>query len=167
MTPGLGVGREAARDIIDPTYQGVCELRLTNQKQRISALQQVPLLAGLSRASLGQLAHRAEEVEVRSGAYLTRQGALGSEVYVVLDGSFVVRRHTRTVATRKKGEVFGEMSLIDGMPRRANVVAEKDSTVLVVHKRDFEQLLDTPRIARGVMQTLASRLQEADKRILG
>jgi len=142
-------------------------LRLTNQKQRIEALQKVPVLAGLSRAMLGDLAHRTEDVEVPAGAYLTRQGALGTEAYVVLDGSFAVRRHTRTVATRKKGDVFGEMSLIDGMPRGANVVAEKDSHVLVVHKKDFAQLLETPRVAKRVMRTLATRLQDADDSIFG
>ena len=142
-------------------------MRLTNQKQRIEALQKVPVLAGLSRAMLGDLAHRTEDVEVPEGAYLTRQGALGTEAYVVLDGSFAVRRHTRTVATRKKGDVFGEMSLIDGMPRGANVVAEKDSHVLVVHKKDVAQLLETPRVAKRVMRTLATRLQDADDSIFG
>ncbi|MBT8191974.1 MAG: cyclic nucleotide-binding domain-containing protein [Acidimicrobiia bacterium] len=142
-------------------------MRLTNQKQRIEALRRIPVLAGLSRAMLGDLAHRTEDVEVPAGAYLTRQGALGTEAYVVLDGSFAVRRHTRTVANRKKGDVFGEMSLIDGMPRGANVVAEKDSHVLVVHKKDFETLLATPRVAKRVMRELATRLQDADDSIFG
>ena len=141
-------------------------MRLTNKKQRITALQQVPLLAGLSRAVLGELAHRAEEVEVPAGAYLTRQGAVGAEVYVILDGTFIVRRHTRKIATRKKGDVFGEMSLIDGLPRSANVVAETDAAVLVVHKTDFEQLLEIPRVSKAVMRTLVARLREADDKIL-
>jgi CRP-like cAMP-binding protein len=140
---------------------------LTNQNQRISALQQVPMLAILSRANLGTLAHRAEEVEVPAGAFLTRQGALGAEVYVVLDGSFTVKRNSRKVATRKKGDVFGEMSLVDGMPRRADVVADKDSIVLVVHKSDLRPLLENPRVAGRVMQNLASRLKAADEKLLG
>lgn len=143
------------------------ELRLTNQKQRISALQQVPLLAGLSRAALGELAHRAEEIEVPAGAHLTRQSAVGAEVYVILAGSFAVRRGTDKVATLDQGGVFGEMSLLDGMPRSANVVAEKDSAVLVVHKCNFERLLETPRVAQRIMRTLAGRLREADAGILG
>jgi CRP-like cAMP-binding protein len=142
-------------------------LRLTNQNQRISTLQQVPLLAVLSRANLGRLARRAEEVEVPAGAFLTRQGALGTEVYVVLQGSFTVRRNSRKVAIRKKGDVFGEMSLVDGMPRLADVVADKDSIVLVVHKRDLDPLLENPRVAGRILLNLASRLKAADKKILG
>jgi CRP-like cAMP-binding protein len=140
---------------------------LTNQKQRVTALQQVPLLANLSRAALGELARRAEEVEVPKGAYLTRQGAIGAEVYLILDGSFAVRRHTRQIATRGKGSVLGEMSLIDGLPRSANVVADEDSIVLVVHRKDFEQLLEIPRVSRAIMRTLAGRLREAEDKILG
>jgi CRP-like cAMP-binding protein len=140
---------------------------LTNQNQRISTLQQVPLLSVLSRANLGTLARRAEEVEVPAGAFLTREGALGAEVYVVLDGSFTVRRDSRKVAARTKGDVFGEMSLVDGMPRRADVVADKDSIVLVVHKRDLDPLLENPRVAGRILQNLAARLKTADKEILG
>lgn len=142
-------------------------MRLTNQAQRIEALRRVPVLAGLSRARLGELAHRAHEVNVPKGAYLTRQGATGAEVFVVLDGSFAVKRGNRQTADLKKGDVFGEMSLIDGMPRTANVVAEKDCLVLAVRKRDFVQLLDSPRVTRGIMRSLAGRLREADARVLG
>ena len=142
-------------------------MRLTNQTQRIAALRKVPLLASMSRTVLGELAHRVEEIEVPAGAYLTRQGTVGTEAYVVLNGSFAVRRHTRTVATRKKGDVFGEMSLIDAMPRTANVVAEKDSSVLVVHKRDFDKLMETPRVRTRALRNLAGRLREVDDRVMG
>ncbi|MBT8202233.1 MAG: cyclic nucleotide-binding domain-containing protein [Acidimicrobiia bacterium] len=142
-------------------------MRLTNQTQRIAALRKIPLLASMTRTVLGELAHRVEEIEVPAGAYLTRQGGVGTEAYVVLDGSFSVRRHTRTVGTRKKGDVFGEMSLIDAMPRTANVVAEKDSSVLVVHKRDFDKLMETPRVRTRALRNLAGRLRDVDDRVMG
>ena len=142
-------------------------MRLTNQKQRIAELQRVPLFAALTRTVLGDLAHRAEEIEVPAGAYLTRQGSVGGEVYVILRGSFAVRRHTRTVATKKKGDVFGEMSIIDNMPRTGNVVAEKDSSVLVVHKRDFDELMVNPRTTQRVLRNLAGRLRDADAKVMG
>lgn len=160
-------GRIGRFKIQGQTHTGVLVLRLTNQTQRINELRRVPLLAGLSRAKLGELAHRAEEVNVPEGAYLTRQGATGTEVYVVLDGSFVVRRGTRKTDTLKKGSVFGEMSLIDSMPRSANVVAEQPSVVLAVHQKDFVQLLESPRVTQGIMRTLAGRLREVDSRVLG
>lgn len=142
-------------------------MRLTNKDQRIRALQQVPIFAGLSRTALGNLARSVHEVEVPKGGYLTRQGNMGDEMYIILGGKFAVRRHTHTVASCKKGDFFGEMSLIDGMPRSANVVAETDSQVLVVHRSDFNSLIESPRVGKSVMRTLAGRLREADDRILG
>lgn len=142
-------------------------MRLTNKDQRIQALQQVPILSGLSRTALGKLARSVREVEVPEGGYLTRQGNTANEMYIVLDGHFAVRRHTRTVATCAKGDFFGEMSLIDGMPRDANVVAETDAQVLVIHRSDFNNLLESPQVGKSVMRTLAGRLRQADDKILG
>lgn len=142
-------------------------MRLTNKDQRIRALREVPIFAGLSRTKLADLARSVHEVEVPEGGYLTRQGNTSDEMYIVLDGKFSVRRHTRTVAKCTKGDLFGEMSLIDGMPRSANVVAETDAHVLVVHRRDFNKLLESRRVGKSVMRILAGRLREADNTILG
>ena len=138
-----------------------CGLGLTNQAQRITALQQVPLLIGLSREVLGELARRAEEMNVPPDSFLTKEGDSGDQFYIVLDGSFVVRRENRKVDTCTKGDFFGEMSLIDGMPRSASVVAEEESVVLVVHRKDFEELLEIPQVAKAVIRELAARLRDS------
>jgi len=143
-----------------------CGLGLTNQAQRITALQQVPLLSGLSRTTLGELARRTEEVNVPKGALLYRQGDSSNEGYIILDGSFVRRRHTGKFAICGKGGFLGTISLIDGMPRTATVMAEEDSVVLVVHRRDFKELLEIPRVAMTVMGAMAAGLREADEKNL-
>lgn len=137
-------------------------LGLTNQAQRITALQQVPLLCCLDRTLLRDLVHRTQEVTVSEGEYLYRQGDNGDEVYIILDGSFEVSRDARTISTSRKGEFFGEMSLIDGMPRGANVVAAEESVVLVVHREDFELLLEIPQVAKAVIGELVARVRAAD-----
>ena len=141
-------------------------MRLTNQAQRITALQQVPVLSGLSRTVLSELAARAEEVNVPKGAFLCHQGASCSEVSIILEGSFVVRRHTRKIDTRNKGDFIGALPLIEGRPWSANVVAVEESVVLVVHREDFEELLEIPRVARTIMRKLATGLREAEEKIL-
>ncbi len=139
---------------------------LTNQAQRITALQQVPVLSGLSRTVLKELAHRAEEVSVPKGAFLCHQGASCDEVSIILEGSFVVRRRSSKIDTRKQGDFIGALSLIEGRPWSANVVAVEESVVLVVHREDFEELLEIPRVARTIMTKLATGLREAEERIL-
>ena len=139
---------------------------LTNQAQRITALQQVPLLCCVGRPAVAELARRSEEVEVSKGAFLYQRGADSGEVYIVLEGSFVVRRDSRDIAAPNKGDFLGEMSLIDGRSRSADVAAEEDSVVLVVHRKDFEELLEIPQVARSVMRELTARLRRSDEKHL-
>ncbi len=124
------------------------------------------MLSGLSRTVLKELARRAEEVSVPEGAFLCHQGASCDEVSIILEGSFVMRRHNRKIDTRNKGDFIGALSLIEGRPWNTNVVAVEDSVVLVVHREDFEELLEIPRVARTIMTKLATGLREAEERIL-
>ena len=67
-----------------------------------------------------------------------------------------------------KGNFFGEMSLLDGRPRSATVVAIEDSKLLILRRGDFVRLIESiPRIAAQVMAILASRLRKADQKIEG
>ena len=59
------------------------------------------------------------------------------------------------------GDFFGEISLIDGKPRSATVVAVDDTVILVLGAADFQQLLNIPIVARAALESLAQRLREA------
>ena len=64
------------------------------------------------------------------------------------------------------GDFFGEMSLLDGEPRSATVIAMKDSTMLVIQRNDFlKQLKQNPTIATGVLSEMSRRIRRADQRI--
>jgi CRP-like cAMP-binding protein len=115
---------------------------------------------------LKELAGRAEEVSVPKGAFLCHQGASCDEVFIILEGSFEVRSHTRKIESRNKGDFMGALLLIEGRPWNTNVVAVEESVVLVVHREDFEELLEIPRVARTIMTKLATGLREAEERIL-
>lgn len=67
-----------------------------------------------------------------------------------------------------EGAVFGELSLLDGKPRSANVVATRDTELYMVRRADFLQLLyRVPQIAVGLLAELASRLRRTDRKIEG
>ncbi len=64
------------------------------------------------------------------------------------------------------GDFFGDMSLLDGKPRSASVVAIEDSEVRLIRRADFNRLLEKhPRIALKLLEELTSRLRKADERI--
>jgi CRP/FNR family transcriptional regulator/CRP/FNR family cyclic AMP-dependent transcriptional regulator len=64
--------------------------------------------------------------------------------------------------------VFGELSLLDGKPRSANVVATQDTELYMVRRADFLQLIyKVPQIAVGLLAELAARLRKTDRKIEG
>ena len=66
------------------------------------------------------------------------------------------------------GSVFGELALLDGKPRSANVVATEDADLLMLRRSDFVQLIfKTPQIATALLAELASRLRKTDRQIEG
>ncbi len=66
------------------------------------------------------------------------------------------------------GAVFGELSLLDGKPRSANVVATGETSLVMLRRSDFVQLIyKTPQIATALLAELATRLRKTDRQIEG
>jgi CRP/FNR family cyclic AMP-dependent transcriptional regulator len=117
----------------------------------------------LSQRHLDLVARHADEVSLDAGRVLARQGGLGREFLLIVDGSARVERDGRRIAHLGPGDCFGEMSLIDGRPRSATVVAETPMVLLCVHTRSFGYLLDTvPGLRKKILVTLCQRLRAAD-----
>lgn len=93
---------------------------------------------------------------------LIREGALGQEFFILLDGKVEVSRKGKKLATRGKGEFFGEIALVSDVPRVATVTAVSPLRVLVIRDREFRELLeDTPAVAIKVLKALAKRVPTA------
>jgi CRP-like cAMP-binding protein len=130
---------------------------------KIKLLERVPLFEGLSPQQLGQIAHLADEVEVAAKKRLTSEGETGRELFVIIEGTAVVRTPKGRTVTLGPGQFFGEMSLIDGGPRSATVEATTPMRLLVVGHREFWELLaKAPLISKRIMRVLSYRLREAD-----
>ncbi len=131
------------------------------QEDKIGALGRIPLFSELSKKELVFLARMTTEVDVREGSTLVRQGEMGREAMIIESGTAVVRRNNRKIDDLGPGDFFGEMSLIDHMPRNADVIATSDMTVLVMDSREFSTVLDTyPKVAVKILKTVVERLVE-------
>ena len=136
---------------------------LSRRPDRIDWLRKVPLFSGLSGRDLDLVARGTDVVRVDGGKVLTRQGALGEEFLIIVDGSARVERDGTVIARLDAGDFFGEMSLMDGKPRSATVIAQTPITLLVVDSRSFRSLLDgVPGLRRKISVTLCERLRKAD-----
>jgi CRP-like cAMP-binding protein len=98
---------------------------------------------------------------------IARQGEIGTGFFVIVTGAARVVRDGVSIATIGPGDFFGELSVLDGRPRTAQVVAEGPTTCLALASWDFEAvLLDQPGVTLAILRGLASRLRdltEADR----
>ena len=121
------------------------------------------LFSALSKKELNQIGRASDEVSVPSGKTLVEEGSTGHEFFLILDGSAIVKRNGRKIATLGPGQYFGELALLARGPRNATVVADSDSRLLVLGQREFSGLLDeVPGLAHKILNTMATRLADAD-----
>ena len=134
-------------------------------------LRAIPLFQDLSDADLTMLNELATEKQVPKGTVVMTAGTVGDSMYAITSGRvkvFIGDEDGREIILKilGPGDFFGEMSLIDSQPRSASVAALDPSTFKVLSRQAFEHCLErAPRIGTLVMQALAKRLRDADRKI--
>ena len=119
----------------------------------------VPLFEHCSKKDLQRIGQIADEVDLRAGKVLIREGERGREFFVLVRGEVEVRRKGRKIATLGPGSFFGEMALLSKAPRAATVTAVTPIDVLVISDRAFLGLLDKmPELWLKVARALAERV---------
>lgn len=101
----------------------------------------VPLLEGLGSYALGEIAESSVKTYVRPGIRLVAQGESGFSFSMILSGTADVRVDGETIATIGKGDVFGEMAIVTGQRRNADVVATNAMTLASMMIWDFREML--------------------------
>jgi CRP/FNR family transcriptional regulator, cyclic AMP receptor protein len=130
---------------------------------KLEALRHVPLFAGLDRKEITEVGRLSDEVDLKAGHVLMREGGRGEEFFLVLSGFVRVERGGTVVATLGSGEFFGEISLVDHGPRTATVTCDTDCRVLVLGHREFDSLLDRfPAVQGKVLRALAERVRRLE-----
>ena len=133
-------------------------------KRGAEMLAQVPLFAGLSRRYLKKIAEHADEVSFREREPIVQEGKPGGTFYVLVEGEAKVTRRGRTIGRLTPGEFFGEISLLDGGPRTATVVADTRVVAIRVFKGSFDKVVaEEPSVAAQILAVVARRLREAER----
>jgi CRP-like cAMP-binding protein len=134
-------------------------VRLFSQNVKIEALKRAPLFEGLSKKELAELARVTDDLKVEPGTVLCREGTLGREFFVIVDGTAEVTRRGKRLATRSGGEFVGEIALIATKTRTATVTATTPLRCFILTRADFRRVLDeNPGVQRKVMEALGERL---------
>ena len=126
---------------------------------KMELLKSAPLFAGCSKSELRALASSADELDLREGTVLTREGRAGREFFVLVSGTAKVTKNGRKVADLGEGDWFGEIALLTDTPRTATVTATSAVDVLVITDRSFRRTVETmPSIALKILSSVGDRL---------
>jgi len=145
-----------------------------NEEAR-EALSRTALFGGLPREHLERLASLSTVESYRRGDYVFKEGAAGDSFYIILEGRIRISRQVpgmgeEALAILEPGSYFGEMALIEDQPRSADARVHESARLLVLARRDLEDLLFVDKaVAYDVLwafvRTLSARLRETSNKL--
>jgi CRP-like cAMP-binding protein len=135
------------------------------KRRRIAVIEHLDLFQSLTPVERDYVADHLRYAPFTAGETITRQGAQAHWLYVLYTGEVDVRRHVegavRSVATIKAPNFFGEMGLLTGEPRNADVVALTDIECYRLDKEGLQQILqERPEVAEQISHAVAKRQVE-------
>jgi len=132
---------------------------MLRRNAKVDLIKAVPLFSECSRKDLQEIAGIADEIDLREGKELTKEGRPGREFFVLIEGEADVKKGSRRINELGGGDFFGEIALVTRRPRTATVVATTPVRALVITDRSFRSLLEhQPEIQGKIMSALAARL---------
>jgi len=135
-----------------------------DDKRIISLMQATPIFSRMKEAGLKSVLKAAVQKTAAAGTKIVEQGKGGVGFYLILEGKAEVIRQGEKLAQFGVGNFFGELSVIDGATRTADVVAVTDTTCLVVTQWAMKSLIENhPEIAQGMLEELVRRLRATDE----
>jgi CRP/FNR family transcriptional regulator, cyclic AMP receptor protein len=134
-------------------------MSVLRRNEKVELIKGAPLFWNCSKRELQQIAQLADEIDLRAGKDMTRQGERGREFFVLLEGDADVIKDGRSINRLGAGDFFGEIALVSDTPRTATVTATSPVRALVITDRSFRRLMkDQPEIQNKVLAALAARL---------
>jgi len=124
---------------------------------------------GIPGSEVDEMVKTVEPRTCRPGVVLCQEGAVEDAFYIILEGRVEVTKHfneaeNRVLKVLKPGDFFGEMGLIHNAARAATVTTLEPTTVLSIHKKDFDKLLQlSSSVSLAMVREVSRRLRENDE----
>jgi len=172
--------RQMARRALDGEHPGPVDTEETMETEtsipeKILRLKNITIFEGLSASELAAIASVTEEVEHPADDTVIKEGETGETMFLILKGNVSVIKgegkeggQEIELARIGTGDYFGEMALFEDAVRSATIRTAEDSRFLVLHKREFTEIVrEYPQIALHICKALSSRLRKLHERIKG
>lgn len=133
-------------------------------KNVAALLKDVPLFSSFSEKHLQAVVKTAKELEFEPGKPIMKDGDRSRVgFFLILDGQVEVRKGTKALSRLGAGQFFGEMAVLDGQPRSADVIPVTPTKCLVLASWDIKALMTTyPDIALEIIGELTRRLRQTN-----
>ena len=134
-------------------------------------LRNVPIFTDLTDSDLTRIASNMVPRVYEKGQMILLEESMGETFFIITQGAVKVTRLSADgreviLAILGESDFFGEMSLLDGEGRSANIVANEEAKVLTLSRSDFLDCLESyPKIAIALLEELAIRLRKSDQQI--
>ncbi|MFQ5794855.1 MAG: Crp/Fnr family transcriptional regulator [Candidatus Bipolaricaulia bacterium] len=130
----------------------------------VEFLKQTPLFSLCREKDLRSIIKIANEKKFEAGSPIIKEGDSGLGFYLILEGKVDIKRDDRLLSQRGVGDFFGEMTLLDGGPRSADVIATEPTRCLVLARWDLKDIVKSyPDVALYMLEELSRRLRETDQ----
>ena len=161
--PDPTVARHATRALARLEGRAIPEDPLYATVEKILFLKSAPVFERVTGEDLAALARVADVETFAAGQTVFHEGDMGDALYVVVRGKIGIESGGERLATLGPGEAFGEMAVLDEVPRSGSAVVEEEAEVLRIGSEEFYEILhEQVEIAEGVIRMLTRRLREAD-----
>ncbi len=143
---------------------------MTQLNAEVEMLRRIPLFSRIEPSKLKLLAFTSEHMTFKEGQLLMRQGEVGNEAYVLMDGRVAVTVDSPqgeiVVAELGDNELIGEIAILCDVPRTASVKALGEVKTLLIRKEQFLQLVSQfPQMGIEIMRSLADRLSATNQEL--
>lgn len=141
----------------------------------LDTIRSVDILQGLSDKELATVVRRAKQMEYKPEGVIVKEKAAGGMLSIIIEGSVEVKKHSgdeeRTLAVLSEGQIFGEMSLFDGCPYSASVIARENTSTLTMYKNDFLAMAEEEpelafKVTVNIINTLSARLRKTNDNLV-
>jgi serine/threonine protein phosphatase PrpC len=155
-----------------PAADETTDLRAEELALKLEVLKGMPLFRYLTYTELVRVMNTAEVRWYEAGATLITEGEPGEEMFVILSGKVRLNKNGTDITHLGKGAHFGEMALVDRGPRSASAFAEETSRLLLIHRRDFYEIIKkepslSVKLLWSFVQVLAERLRKTTADLSG
>jgi CRP-like cAMP-binding protein len=144
-------------------------------KMIFSILKELEIFSDLDENALITLSHLFEEKEYLQDNIIFEEGSIGTSMMIIAQGKVRVSQKANTeteeaLKVLRTGEIFGEMALLEDLPRSATIIAHTNAIIVSIERPNFLKFLEQDskngvKIMLKLAKTLSSRLREADVKL--